>query len=218
MPLRVIGGVAGSRRIPSPPGRAARPTGARVREALFSVWGERVEGARVLDLCAGSGAVSLEALSRGAARAIAVERDPRLCRAIRKSAEALGLAAGLDARRADAVSEVGRIRAASGCGIDLAFADPPWRDAALRARLLEAVFAADPLCPSLVMEAPAGAGAREAAGAGWRLARERRYGGTALLFYEPSARAETGRNENSASPAGGAAQASAIKPVQKQRP
>ena len=191
MPLRIIAGSARSRRIPSPPGDAARPTSARAREALFSIWGERIEGARVLDLCAGSGAVSLEALSRGAARVVAVERSPRLCAALRENARALGLADGLDARCADAVSEIGRIRAGFGEKIDLAFADPPWRDAALRARLLDALFADDPVCPSLVMEAPARAAADETTGAG-RLAGERRYGATALLFYEAAARTSAG--------------------------
>ncbi len=184
MSLRIIGGVAGSRRIPSPRGGGVRPTGERVREALFSIWGRALEGACVLDVCAGSGAISLEALSRGAARVIAVERSPRLCAAVRENARALGLAARLDVRCADAVAELERVRADAGCEIHLAFADPPWGDEALRLALLRAFFGAAPICPAVVVEAPAGVAARPEVGGGW-LVRKRRYGAASLLFYEP---------------------------------
>ena len=73
--LRIAGGAHRGRRLAVPQG--ARPTQDRVREALFSIWGERVRGARFLDLFAGSGAVGIEALSRGAATATFVESDAR---------------------------------------------------------------------------------------------------------------------------------------------
>lgn len=183
MSLRIIGGAAGSRRIPSPEEEGVRPTGERVREALFNIWGGAVVGARVLDLCAGSGAISLEALSRGAAGVLAVEKNPRLCAAMRKNAEALGLSEGLEVRCADAAREIGRIRAQGSRSFDLAFADPPWREEALRRELLDAVLAPEPVCAKLVMEAPRGVGANSEVG-GARLVRERRYGDTCLLFYE----------------------------------
>ena len=183
MSLRIIGGAARSRRIPSPKEADVRPTGERVREALFNIWGPVLAGACVLDLCAGSGAISLEALSRGAARVVAVEKNPRLCAAMRENAETLGLAGDFEVRCADVIHEIRRIRADSARGIDLAFADPPWRDEALRLELLEAVFAPKPICASLVMETPKGA-QRKSEVVEARLVRERRYGATCLLFYE----------------------------------
>ena len=194
MSLRIIGGAARSRRIPSPEEAGVRPTGERVREALFNIWGGAVEGARVLDLCAGSGAISLEALSRGAAGVLAVEKNRRLCAAMRRNAEALGLSDGFEARCADVITGIGRIRAESSHRFDLAFADPPWREEGLRQELLDAVFAPEPICASLVMEAPRGVAARsEVSGA--RLVRERRYGDTCLLFYEVDAVGESAKDD-----------------------
>src|SRR5437764_1021295 len=90
---RIVAGVAGGRRLAVPPGRDTRPTSDRTREALFSALAALVDldGARVLDLYAGSGAVGLEALSRGAAHALLVEADPRAARVIRDNARTLDL-------------------------------------------------------------------------------------------------------------------------------
>src|SRR4051794_20541590 len=81
--MRIIAGTHRGRRLVAPPGRGTRPTSDRVREALFSILGRRVAGARVLDLFAGSGALGIEALSRGAAQATFVDDDPAAVRAIR---------------------------------------------------------------------------------------------------------------------------------------
>ena len=183
MSLRIIGGAARSRRIPSPEEAGVRPTGDRVREALFNIWGNAVAGAHVLDLCAGSGAISLEALSRGAAGVVAVEKNPRLCAAMRRNAEALGLQEGFEVRCAGVIAEIARIRAQGPRGFDLAFADPPWREEALRLEILQAVFTPEPICAQLVMEAPRGA-QWESEASEPKLVRERRYGDTCLLFYE----------------------------------
>ena len=75
--LTITGGTLRSRRVPTPPGRAVRPTPARVKEALFSILGARVDDARVLDLFAGSGALGFESLSRGAAHVTFVEKHRR---------------------------------------------------------------------------------------------------------------------------------------------
>ncbi len=183
MSLRIIGGAARSRRIPSPGEEGVRPTGDRVREALFNIWGDAVAGAHVLDLCAGSGAISLESLSRGAAGVVAIENRPRLCAAMRKNAETLGLAEGFDVLCADVIREIGRIRAQGLRRFEFAFADPPWREEGLRQELLDAVFLPEPICAQLVMEAPRGGEAKSEVGEA-RLVRERRYGDTCLLFYE----------------------------------
>ena len=89
--LTITGGTLRSRRVPTPPGRAVRPTPSRVKEALFSILGARVETARVLDLFAGSGALGFEALSRGAAGVTFVERHRPTADALRAVARTLGV-------------------------------------------------------------------------------------------------------------------------------
>jgi 16S rRNA (guanine(966)-N(2))-methyltransferase RsmD len=122
--VRIVAGEWGGRRLQAPPGAATRPTSDRVREALFSVLGARVAGARVLDLFAGSGALGLEALSRGAAAATFVDVAPAAVRAVRSNLAALGAEAevrGQDARRfLDGASAAAR-------QYDLVFVDPPYR-------------------------------------------------------------------------------------------
>src|SRR5215204_512227 len=125
--MRVIAGAYGGRRLQAPPGTDTRPTADRVREALFSILGARVEGARVLDLFAGSGALGLEALSRGAAQVTFVESAPAALAALRANLAALG--AGAEVVRADALRW---LHAASRGArqYDLVFLDPPYRRAA----------------------------------------------------------------------------------------
>jgi 16S rRNA (guanine966-N2)-methyltransferase len=122
--MRVIAGRWGGRRLQAPAGRSTRPTSDRVREALFSVLGERVAGAEVLDLFAGSGALGLEALSRGAAGATFVDSAPGALRALRANVEALGASA--EVVRADARRFLGSA-SATARQYDLVFLDPPYR-------------------------------------------------------------------------------------------
>ena len=133
--MRVIAGRYGGRRLQAPPGTGTRPTSDRVREALFSILGARVAGARVLDLFAGSGALGLEALSRGAEAVTFVERAPAALRALRANLEALG--ADAEVARGDA-SKWLRAASAGARQYDLVFLDPPYRQAeALGAELSE---------------------------------------------------------------------------------
>lgn len=121
---RIIGGVAGGRRLRTPPGEATRPTAERVREALFSSLeaGGGLAGLVVLDLYAGSGALGLEARSRGAARVVLVEHDRRTAELVRANARALGL----DGVRVVA-APVGRFLAGeTSARFDLVLADPPY--------------------------------------------------------------------------------------------
>ena len=96
--MRVVAGEFGGRRLQAPRGRATRPTADRVREALFSMLGD-VGGARVLDLYAGSGALGIEALSRGAASAVFVDSEPRAAEAIRRNLDTLGRSTSCSATR-----------------------------------------------------------------------------------------------------------------------
>lgn len=122
--MRVIAGRWGGRRLRAPRGAATRPTSDRVREALFSVLGERVTGARVLDLFAGSGALGIEALSRGAAQATFVDSAPAALKALDANLAALGITA--EVRRQDAVRHLVGASAAAR-QYDLVFLDPPYR-------------------------------------------------------------------------------------------
>jgi 16S rRNA (guanine966-N2)-methyltransferase len=121
--VRIIAGQWGGRRITAPAGRHTRPTSDRVREAWMSAAQPDLPGARVLDLYAGSGALGLEALSRGAARVTFVERGAPALRALRENVERLGAGDAVTVVREDA------LRYAESLGedaFDVAFADPPY--------------------------------------------------------------------------------------------
>lgn len=125
--MRIVGGEFRGRRLSGPKGEATRPTSDKVREALFSILGD-VEGLRLLDLFSGTGAVALEALSRGAAGAVAVERDRKMLGVIGANAESV-LGSGdhrLELRAGDAIRQLGAGQMGQ---FDLVFVDPPYRDA-----------------------------------------------------------------------------------------
>ncbi|WP_371668941.1 16S rRNA (guanine(966)-N(2))-methyltransferase RsmD [Streptomyces sp. NBC_00289] len=123
---RVIAGVAGGRRLSVPPGNGTRPTSDRAREGLFSTWqsllGGPLDGERVLDLYAGSGAVGLEALSRGAGHTLLVEADARAVRTVRENVKSLGLP-GAEVRAGKARQI---IQEPPPQPYDLVFLDPPY--------------------------------------------------------------------------------------------
>jgi 16S rRNA (guanine966-N2)-methyltransferase len=124
--MRVVAGELGGRKLVAPAGPGTRPTADRVREALFSILGD-VSELRVLDLYAGSGALGIEALSRGAAEAVFVDSSQAAVTAIRRNLSELGIDAVVARRNALAYLA----GAASGQPYDLVFADPPY-DSALR--------------------------------------------------------------------------------------
>jgi 16S rRNA (guanine966-N2)-methyltransferase len=144
--VRVVAGRLGGRRLRAPRGRDTRPTSDRVREALFAMLGP-LEGLRVLDLFAGSGALAIEALSRGAATATLVERDARAVEVIRANLAALELSSE-QARVVHGPARVAmRDASARGDAYDLVLLDPPYRDAPALGRelsqALPAVLAPD---------------------------------------------------------------------------
>lgn len=157
-----------------------RPSSARLREALLSIWGERVAGAALLDLFAGSGAVGLEGWSRGAARVVFVEAERGALAALRRNLALVDEAGATEVVAAPAATALARL-AEGGHRFDLLFADPPYA-LAVDAGLLAALAAvAAPGAELAVEHAPRGA-PPEAAG-GWRRTGERRYGDSVLGFY-----------------------------------
>ena len=122
-----MSGAAKGRRLASPAGEATRPTPNRVREAVFnSLYSlDAIEGARVLDLYAGTGALGIEALSRGAAEAVFVERDPAVAAVLRSNLETTGLADRAAVMVTDADTALAGL-ARGGRRFDLALADPPY--------------------------------------------------------------------------------------------
>ncbi|MFW6039471.1 MAG: 16S rRNA (guanine(966)-N(2))-methyltransferase RsmD [Gemmatimonadota bacterium] len=172
MTLRIIGGELGGRRLASPPARGTRPTRAAVREAWFSALGPELPDASVIDLFAGSGALGIEALSRGAMSAEFVESDARACRALRRNLEALSLGERTRALRIDVFR---RLRDVDARAFDLALADPPYETG--NARRLVDVWLERPFAGILCVEhAPHELDAFEPS---WR----RTYGDTELSFF-----------------------------------
>jgi len=178
--MRVIGGEFRSRRLKSLPGLRMRPTPDRLRETLFDILAERVRGVVFLDAYAGSGAVGIEALSRGAGRAVFVEKDRRAAELIRANLAALGISERAEVVHGEALVRLPRLAA------DIVFLDPPYeleRECRAALRLLGAAP------PSLVVaQHPARATMDEQCGA-LRRVRLLRQGENALSFFEPEATA-----------------------------
>ena len=176
--MRIIAGSAKGRRLVAPDTPATRPATDRVREALFSSIGSLVEGARVLDLYAGSGSYGLEALSRGAASALFVENGRKAVEALRRNLTDLGIGGVV------AVAPVSRFLRDANATFDLVFVDPPWD---LSSDVLSEEFAL--LDRLLATDAVVVASRRKMDPApihpgNWRVATDRRHGDTRILRYE----------------------------------
>jgi 16S rRNA (guanine966-N2)-methyltransferase len=176
--MRVVAGELGGRRLVSPDGTSTRPTTDRVREAVFNSLGSAgvLEGAVVVDLFAGSGAIGIEALSRGAARCIFVERDRSALRALDENLDALDLRDRSRVVAGDAATAAATIDA------DIVFADPPydfdrWDD--LLARVTAELVVAE-------------SGSEIAPPPGWEATRSKRYGRTRVTFLERTPTTEVG--------------------------
>lgn len=177
--MRIIAGQARGRALMAPKGMDTRPTLDRVRESLFSILAPELPGARVLDLFAGSGALGLEAISRGADAAVFVDSARAAQEAVARNIEALGMAGQARLLRCDWRAALRRLGAEDGA-FDLVFLDPPYRlpgaaemlaalrDSGLLAPDALVVYEHDRLLPP---DAP-----------GWRTQDVRRYGDTAITF------------------------------------
>ena len=181
--VRICAGRWKGRRLEVPP--ASRPTSARARESLFDILAGRIAGARVLDLYAGSGAVGIEAVSRGALRATLVERDAAVLRrnaALLSGGDALEI---LESNSADAI----RVLASRGERFDIVFSDPPYGDAPSGAGTLPVppevrILVADSAVLVLQRDIRPGSAPMVTA-PGFARFDERRYGRNVLDFYAP---------------------------------
>ncbi len=180
MSVRVVAGSARGRRLAAPGGGVTRPTPDRVREAVFNSLYSlgAIDGARVLDLFAGTGALGIEALSRGASEATFVERDPAVAAVLRRNLDAVGLAAGATVVVAEVDAALDRL---SGHRFDVALADPP--------------YAFDDW-PRLLARVPADLVVAESdrpvdVGPGFAIHRRRRHGGTVVTFARAAERPST---------------------------
>jgi 16S rRNA (guanine(966)-N(2))-methyltransferase RsmD len=136
--MRVIAGKYGSRRIATLRGAALRPTSDRLRETLFDILQTRIEGSFFVDGYAGTGAVGIEALSRGARAVVFLEKHRASVALIRRNLEALGVTAGAEILAGDVVANLGEL-AAQGEPADILFFDPPYRETQEYERVLEAL-------------------------------------------------------------------------------
>ena len=175
--MRIVAGTARGRRLIAPRGLATRPTGDKVRAAVMNLLGQFFEGGRVLDLYAGSGAMALEALSRGCQRATCVESDPAAAEALVRNASACGLAGRVEVRRESVEAALRRLPRAA---FDLVFLDPPYAEGPDRA-----LAALEPLLARGALAVAEHDRRRPPADRHGRLALadRRSYGGTGISIY-----------------------------------
>jgi 16S rRNA (guanine(966)-N(2))-methyltransferase RsmD len=173
---RIVAGSAKGRRLEVPEGQGTRPTSEKVRAAVFNLLGQFFDGGAVLDLYAGTGAMALEAISRGCARATCVEADRRAVELLRRNAEGLGFTDRVEVRHGRVEALARRLPA----GFALAFVDPPYAEGP--APGLEA--AGPLLLPGGLAVAEHDARWAAPARVGPLALREtRRYGGTGISLY-----------------------------------
>jgi 16S rRNA (guanine966-N2)-methyltransferase len=187
--VRVIAGSHRGKILAAPPGRALRPTADRVRESVFNILAHGgfgaggmsiLQGARVLDAFAGTGAMGIEALSRGATHATFIERDRTALEALRANLRAVREAAHATVLAADALDPP---RAAE--PVTVAFLDPPYREG-LGPRALAALAAAGWFLPGAIVTVEVAAREAFAAPAGFEILDERRYGAARVVIVKTS--------------------------------
>lgn len=180
MAPKITGGSLGSRKLRSPKSSQVRPTPGRVKESLFSILMHRLEGARVLDLFAGTGAIGFEAASRGAARVVSVEAQRDIAQTIEEAAKSLGVDDTVTVFQAPAERALYRLEGP----FDIVYLDPPYADPVplslfrlMRERELlapDALVVYEHAAKRILPEIP-----------GYRSVREEVYGDVALAFLAP---------------------------------
>jgi len=197
--MRVIAGIYRSRILKSRKGLALRPTSDRLRETLFNVLAPNIAGSRFVDLFAGTGAIGIEALSRGAAEVVFIENHAPAATLIRRNLESLGIRSGVTVLAVDALRGLAMLtsrKKQAEPGFDFVFLDPPYAAAENYARVLEFLGTADLLAPGsiVVAEHRRNFDLCEEAGAVRRF-RVLRQGEAALSFYRRRA-AAAGENNS----------------------
>ena len=180
--MRIIAGTARGRTLSCPRGRRTRPTPDRIREAVFSVLGPEVRGETVVDLFAGTGALGLEALSRGARSAVFVEKDPGTVRCLRRNIAACGFEEVSTVVAAPVLSFIGSGSFPARVGI--VFMDPPYRSDLGTKALLALAKNANSFSIGLIVFECASTGEPPELPPGFSLTDRRVYGDTAVLFME----------------------------------
>jgi 16S rRNA (guanine966-N2)-methyltransferase len=185
--VRVIAGRLGGRTLAAPAGDATRPTGARVKEALFSILAD-VSNENVLDLYAGSGALGIEALSRGARAAVFVESARPALACLRENLTKLGLGLEAGVSVVSARVEVSAAQLRKLGPFSLVLCDPPWRDVETARRELEELAKAGLFAPGarIVLEHAAKDPPSHEAGSLLKVCDERRWGDTGVTLLEPA--------------------------------
>ncbi len=176
---KITGGNLRSRKLGSPKGNNVRPTPGRVKEALFSILAPRIDGARFLDLFAGTGAIGFEAASRGAARVVAVEGHRETAEAILQAAESFHVQDVVSVVAAPVDRALYRIEGP----FDIVFADPPYADD-LPLQMFRLLLERTLLAPGAVVIFEHSARTILPQLPGYRGAREEVYGDVALAFFE----------------------------------
>jgi 16S rRNA (guanine966-N2)-methyltransferase len=180
--VRVVAGKWGGRLLRAPRGLSVRPTTGMVREAVFGILGDRVDGAKVLDLFAGTGAMAIEALSRGAAEAVLVESSPKTLSVLKGNLDSVGaqrtVVMAMDYRAAL------RKLAARGAMFSLVFVDPPYGGGLVGESAAELAMRGVLAAGALVAAERAARDPVDRMPGSWELLTDRRYGDTRVTLYE----------------------------------
>jgi 16S rRNA (guanine966-N2)-methyltransferase len=182
--MRIIGGVSKGRRLATPKSHSVRPTSDRVKESIFNILGEQVEGKLVLDLFAGTGNLGIEALSRGAKKVIFVEKGRQPVRLIQRNIAQIGLEGRIEIIPRDANRAIGILKG-KGEIFDLILMDPPYEKGLIKRTLTKLnshpIYHTDSI---LVIEHDRREPLPDIL-EGWNLVRERRLGDTVISFLTP---------------------------------
>lgn len=175
--------IYGNRQIKTLPGQMTRPTTGKVREALFNIWQQRIVDCRWLDICAGNGTMAAEALCRGAAVVVGIEKDNRACRVIRENWQQVAQPPQeFQVLRGDAIA---RLQKLAGQSFDCIYFDPPYHSN-LYYPVLRAIATLNLLSPQGEIAVEHDASFDNSTVSDWVLVRHKQYGNTEVSFFQLS--------------------------------